>query len=57
MKALTENEIKENTMYDICYGCGKVFEYGTLPAINEVDFDIYCPDCLKEIRRRNAQSN
>ena len=34
--------------FDICYQCGAVQESGTMQEINEVDFDIFCNDCLEE---------
>lgn len=33
--------------FDICHQCGAVQEYGTMQDINEVDFDIFCDDCLE----------
>ena len=33
---------------DICYGCGKVAEYGTMQDIDPDDFAIYCNKCLKK---------
>ncbi|MFA5311742.1 MAG: hypothetical protein WC375_00320 [Methanomassiliicoccales archaeon] len=39
---------------DICTGCADVFEYGTLKAISETEFDLLCPRCLLELK---AQKN
>jgi hypothetical protein len=36
---------------DVCYGCGAIGEYGTFEDINEVDFDIFCPNCIEKYRR------
>lgn len=38
---------------DICSGCGVVFPYGTLLDIDEVEFDLLCPDCIrKQLKER-----
>ncbi len=44
-----ENHITENLSegFDICYECGAVQEYGTMQDISEVDFDIFCDQCLE----------
>ena len=36
---------------DICYKCSKIQEYGTMEDINEVDFDIYCDECIKDKKK------
>lgn len=36
------------TMKDVCYGCGKVEDYGTMHEVNEGDFDILCDKCFRE---------
>ena len=43
------NHIKENPLegFDICYECGAVQESGTMQDVNEIDFDIFCDDCLE----------
>ncbi len=35
-----------NEGFDICYKCGKTQESNTMQDINEIDFDIFCNDCL-----------
>lgn len=35
-------------MKDICYGCGKIQDYGSMRDINDIDFDILCNKCWKE---------
>ena len=45
------NEIK-----DICYGCGKIQEYGTMKDLNAFDFDIYCDKCYKKILKKKCPS-
>lgn len=42
-------KVTPNVGFDICYGCGKPFEYGTLKDVNEIDFVIYCSDCKPEL--------
>lgn len=37
---------------DICYGCGKVQEYGTMKEVNQVDFDILCDKCWEKRKHR-----
>ena len=48
-----DNVFKDNVGYDICYGCGKSEEYGTMKDVNEVDFDIYCDDCYEKNYKKN----
>lgn len=38
---------------DICYKCSKIQEYGTMKDINEIDFDIYCDECIEDKVRRD----
>lgn len=41
-------KINNNEGFDICYGCGKVFGYGTLKDLDE-SFAIYCKKCKPEL--------
>ena len=42
------NVFKDNVGYDICYGCGKSEEYGTMSDLDGIDgFDIYCDSCYE----------
>jgi len=38
-----------NIGYDICYKCGKTFEYGTLKDNKEESFAIYCKKCRPDL--------
>ncbi len=39
--------------FDICYGCGSLGEPGSFKDIDDIDFAIFCPKCLK---KRKAMS-
>jgi hypothetical protein len=45
-------KIDETEGKDICYGCGKVGEYGTMQDIDPDDFAIYCDKCWKKKKRK-----
>jgi|TARA_Y100000033_G_C2736845_1_gene106349 hypothetical protein len=43
-----DNVFKDNVGYDICYGCGKSEEYGTMSDLDGIDgLDIYCDSCYE----------
>ena len=41
-------------MKDICYGCGKIQDYGSMRDINDIDFDILCDKCFKDFKMSRA---
>jgi hypothetical protein len=41
-----------NQIKDICYQCNKVQAYNTMPELNQLQFDIYCNECLNVINER-----
>tara|TARA_R100000152_G_C6778775_1_gene209749 strand:- start:2264 stop:2401 length:138 start_codon:yes stop_codon:yes gene_type:complete len=39
-------------MNDVCYGCGKSEEYGTMSELDGIDgLDIYCDSCYEYYRK------
>ena len=37
---------------DICYGCGKSQEYGTMKDKTQAGLDIYCEECVQNVNER-----
>jgi len=44
-------------MKDVCYGCGKIEDYGSMRDINDVEFEILCNECWKEKEKELDEIN
>ena len=42
-------------MKDICYGCGKVQDYGTMQDISDTEFDIFCDACIDDAKAKRSE--